>query len=538
MGDAITTGRRAYEQRAWADAYAALCQASEAGPLAADDVERLARSAGLTGHEEAAIDAFARLHQLRLDAGDPLAAAMAAVWAAMRLSSLGEMARAGGWLATAQRLVDREDVDCVQRGWLELPLAFRATASGDFAAARAAAVRAAEIGERFGDRDLRALGRSFEGRAAIRAGRIAEGLALLDEAMVDVTGGVLSPVVTGVIYCGVIAACQHTYALERAREWTAALNRWCEAQPQLVAFAGACMVHRSEIMQMGGAWPQALEEARRASARLASTKDLEAGNAHYQEGELHRLRGALDEAERAYGLASDRGRDPQPGLALLRLAQGRVELAVAAMRRLLSVTSTPIQRARFLPACVDIMLAAAELAEARHAADELGRFARESGMEVLEAMAAHANGAVKLAEGDARGALAQLVHARSAWQHIGAPYLAARIRVVVAAAFRALGDEDGAALELAAARKVFVELGAADLATIEPAPARGGHGLSARELEVLRLVASGKTNKLIARELGLSEKTIDRHVSNIFAKLDVPTRAAATAWAYQHGLVG
>jgi DNA-binding CsgD family transcriptional regulator len=548
VDDAKERGRRAFAERAWEDAHDALTQASAEGPLDADDVERLALSAGLTGHEDSSLAAFERLYQLSLDAGQVPRAARAAFWSAMRLFSLGEMARAGGWLGRAQRLVEGLGEECVECGYLRLPLVFRLTAAGDYVAARAAAAEAAELGERHGDSDLRALGRSFEGRALIRQGRVSEGLSLLDEAMVDVTGGELSPIVTGIVYCGVIAACQQTYALDRAREWTTALTGWCRDQPQLVSFAGACLIHRSEIMQLGGAWSEALEEARRASARLAHTKDVEAGNAHYQEGELHRLRGELDEAERAYAVASERGRDPQPGMALLRLAQGRVDLAAAASRRVLCATDNPLQRTRYLPAHVEIMLAASDLEEARRSADELGRLAEELGMELLTAMAQHARGAVSLAEGDARGAIEPLRDAQGIWQSVGAPFLAARIRVQVARAFKALGDEDGAALELDCAKKVFAELGAAlDLAALDamasptpaPAPSREeAHGLSARELEVLLLVATGKTNKVIARELFVSEKTIDRHVSNIFTKLDVSTRAAATAWAYRRGLAG
>jgi DNA-binding CsgD family transcriptional regulator/tetratricopeptide (TPR) repeat protein len=418
----------------------------------------------------------------------------------------------------------------------------RFTAAGDLAAARKTAAEAAEIGDRFGDRDLSALGRSFEGRTLIRHGRLAEGLLLLDEAMVAVTRGELSPAVTGIIYCGVIASCQQSYALDRAREWTTALSGWCEAQPQLVTFAGACLIHRSEIMQLGGAWPEAFEEARRASSRLAPTKDSEAGNAFYQEGELHRLRGELAEAEQSYTRASERGRDPQPGLALLRMAQGRLDAATAATRRVLSAISDPLQRTRYLPAHVEILLAASELGEARRASDELSTLAEGFGMELLTAMAQHAKGAVTLAEGDARGAIDPLRRAQEVWQRVGAPYVSARIRVLVARAYQALGDEDGAALELEAAKKTFVQLGAApDLAAIEAMvapPPPVAHGLSAREVEVLRLVASGKSNKEIASALFLSVKTVDRHVSNIFVKLDVPSRAAATAWAYQHGLVG
>jgi len=548
MEDAKRLGRSAYDRRAWGDAFEALSRADAADPLDAGDVERLAWAAVLTGHEDAAFDAFERLHQLRLDAGNPLGAARAAFWLAMRLTSLGEPARASGWLARAQRLVDHEGRDCAERGYLLLPQVFRFTMAGEHAAARAAAAEAAECGDRHGDAELSALGRHLEGRALIRLGRLAEGLPLLDEAMVAATQGELSPLVTGLIYCNVIAACQQSYALDRAREWTAVLNAWCEAQPQLVPFAGQCLIHRSEILQLSGAWPEAFAEAQRASANMARQRDSGAGDAAYQQGEIHRLLGEEAQAEQAYALASERGRDPQPGLALLRVAQGRVEIAAAAMRRLLSATNDPLQRTRLLPAHVEIMLAAGEVAEARRAADELRVLAGSFGMELLRTMADHAQGAVALAEGDAGEAIIPLRRAQEAWQRIGAPYLGARIRLLMARACRSLGDEDGAALELEAARKVFVQLHAApDVAAIEairvPEAAGSGrapaaHGLSARELEVLRLVASGKTNKAIAEELFLSEKTIDRHVSNIFTKIDVPSRAAATAWAYQNGVVG
>ncbi len=542
MKGAKEKGRAAFARRAWGDAYEAFAEAG-LSELPAEDVERFAIAAGLSGRDEANVEGFARLYQLRLDAGEPLPAARAAHWAAMRMFALGEPARASGWLARAQRLVDAAGHDCVERGYLLLPHVFRHTAAGDYGAARATAVAAGEIGVRYGDRDLSALARMFEGRALVRHGRLAEGLPILDEAMVAVTSSELSPIVAGLIYCGVIAACQQSYALDRAREWTAALGAWCDAQPQLVAFAGACLIHRSEILQLGGAWSEATVEARRASTRLAATKDFEAGNAFYQEGELHRLRGEPDAAEKAYALASERGREPQPGLSLLRLAQGRVDVAAASTRRVLAATSDPLQRTRFLPAHVEIMLAASDVGEARRAADELAALANGFGMELLHALADHAIGAVLLAEGGARDAIGPLRRAQEAWQRAGAPYPSARIRVLVARAFAALGDEDGAALERGAAKKVFAALGAApDLAALDvvAAPARGkasAHGLSARELEVLLLVAAGKTNKIIGAELFVSEKTVDRHVSNIFVKLDVPSRAAATAWAFRHGLV-
>ncbi|NUP06277.1 MAG: response regulator transcription factor [Polyangiaceae bacterium] len=545
--DAKERGRRAYANRAWGDAYDALSSASAEGPLDLDDVERLAFSAGLAGHEASAIESFERLHQCCIDAGEVQRAVRAAFWATMRSFAFGERARGSGWLARAQRLVGETTEDCVEHGYVRLPDVFRFTAAGDHAAARLAAREAADVAIRYGDRDLTALARTFEGRALIREGRPSEGLPILDDAMLAVTSGQLSPVVTGIVYCAVIAACQESYAHDRAREWTEALRRWCDEQPQLVPFAGQCLIHRSEILLLGGNWREAAVEAHRASRWLSGTKNPEAGNAFYQEAELHRLRGELSEAERIYAMASDRGRDPQPGLSLLRLAQGRVDIAAATSKRVLSTVVDSLQRAQYLPAHVEIMLAAGNIDEARCSADELGTIAKALGVGMVDAMAEHANGIVTLAQEDARGAIAPLRRAQDIWQGIGATYLVARIRFAIARAFQALGDEDGATLELDAARKTFVNLGASpDVAAIDAVSSRapkqsstnGSSGLSVRELEVLRLVATGKSNKVIARALFLSERTIDRHVSNIFTKLNVTSRAAATAWAFQNGVVG
>ena len=543
MDDLIARGRTAYERRAWGDAYDAFSQARTAGALDPEDADRLAWAASLSGHDDASFEAWEQAHRLWLDAGELLRAARAAFWLGMRLMSMREHARAGGWLARAQRLVERHGQPCVESGYLRLPDVLRFSAAGDFAAARAAAAEAAEVGDRHNDSNLSALARNFEGRALIRQGNLTDGFRLLDEAMVAVTSGELLPVVTGLIYCDAISSCHHGYALDRAREWTDALDRWCEAQPQLVPFAGQCLIHRAEILQLGGAWPEALEEARRATARLSASRNNDNGSALYQQGEIHRLRGQLGDAEEAFTRANDLGRDPHPGLALLRLAQGRVDLAAAATRRVLAATTDPLQRARFLPAHVEIMIAADDLAEARKAADELGALARRFGVDIISAMARHAEGAVTLAEGRASDAIAALQHAQRVWQQVGAPYVSARIRMLIARACRALGDEDGAALEIEAAKKTFIGLGAApDVAAIDAmagaAVQQDRHGLSAREFEVLRLVAAGKTSKAIASQLFLSEKTVDRHVSNIFGKLDVNSRAAATAWAYQHNLVG
>jgi DNA-binding CsgD family transcriptional regulator len=419
---------------------------------------------------------------------------------------------------------------------------FRHAAAGDWDAAHETAAAAAMVGERFGEPDLTALARFEQGRALIKRDRIEEGLALLDEAMVGVTAGELSPMVTGFVYCAVVAACQEVFAVRRAQEWTAALTHWCREQPDMVAFTGRCLVHRAELMQLQGAWPDALDEARLACERLERELNrLWSAHAFYQQAEIHRLRGELTSAEQAYGEASRCGSEPQPGLALLRLAEGRHDAAAAAIRRALDETRERPRRARLLPACVEILLAAGDTEEARDACGELEQIAAGYGSSLLSASAAHARGAAELAGGDARSALILSRRAWQGWHELEVPYEAARARVLIGLACRALGDEDTAERELGAARRAFEELGAApDRIRLDALAGRGSSeasGLTRRELEVLRQVAAGDTNKAIASALVLSERTVERHVSNIFAKLRVSSRAAATAYAYEHGLL-
>jgi DNA-binding CsgD family transcriptional regulator len=535
--DAVERARALCAQGAWLAAYEALSAADGAAPLRSEDLELLATSAYMLGHDEEYSHHLGRVHQLHLDAGEPLRAARAAFWNGMDLMMRGETARGSGWLGRAQRLVDAETDDCVERGYLLMPLAFQRENTGDLDGAIAAVSEATALAERFGDRTLFAIAVNVHGHFLVRAGRVAEGLGLLDEAMVALTTGELSPIARGIVYCSVISGCHEAFEPRRAQEWTAALARWCEGQPDMVAFSGRCHVHRAEIMQLKGAWSDALEEARCAERRAARGSHRNAlAEAAYVQGEVHRLRGELGAAEEAYREASRYGREPHPGLALLRLAQGKVQAAAAAIRRVLDETTAPPERARLLPACAEIMLAGGDLDGARSASQELAQIATCYEVGMLGAIVAQTQGAVDLAAGEARAALPALRRAWRVWEEIEAPYEAARVRELMGAACRALGDEDAAALELEAARRVFVELGAAlDVARM------GGegetYGLTARELEVLRLVAAGRTNKAIAAELVLSERTVDRHVSNIFGKLGVSSRTAATAFAYEHQLV-
>jgi DNA-binding CsgD family transcriptional regulator len=539
---ALERGREYYGRRAWADAYRSLAAADQTTRLGGEDLELLAMAAYLIGRDDDYLKALERAHQAHLDAGERRRAIRCAFWLGLRLFFRGEVGPATGWIARAQRLLEHEEHECAERGYLLLPVVEQHLTAGDLEAAYATAAEAAEIGERCGDVDLIACVRHLQGRVRMQRGEVEQGLALLDEAMVAVTAGELSPLMTGVIYCSVIEVCQQVYALSRAREWTSALARWCDEQPEMVAFSGVCRVHRAEIMQLRGAWQEALDEAQRARERAEGVSRQTAAAALYQQAEVHRLRGAFAAAEEAYRNASQRGLEPQPGLALLRLAQGRTAAAIAAIRRALGATADPLQRTKLLPAHIEIALAAADVQDAGLACRELEEIAASFDTAVLGAMAAHARGAVELTAGDARAALGSLRRAFEVWQQVEAPYVAARVRVLIGLACRALGDDDGGGLELDAARSAFEQLGAApDLARIDAltrrAPSDRPHGLTRRELQVLRLVAAGKTNKTIAAELFLSEKTVDRHVSNILTKLDVPSRAAATAYAYQHELI-
>jgi DNA-binding CsgD family transcriptional regulator len=531
-----------FGRRAWADAFAALSAADRDVPLEPDDLERLATSAYLIGRDEDSVEVWERAHRELLSQGDALRGLRCAGWLVFVLLIGGEFARAAGWLARARRLLEETTRDCAERGYLLVPEAFQCAFEGDWPRAYAISGEAAEIGTRFGELDLVTLARSLQGRALIAQGKTVEGMALLDEVMVGVTADEVSEMVAGAVYCSVIEACQEVFDLRRAQQWTAALTHWCETQPDLVPFSGNCLVHRAEIMQLHGAWPDALDAARQAYERLRRRPQPAVGAAAYQRAEVHRLRGEFAQAEKAYHEASRWGREPQPGLARLRLAQGRVDAAEAAIRRAADEARDRVSRSRLLPALVEILAAADDVAAARAAADELSKIAGDLDAPLMRALAAHAQGAVLLRQGDARAALGALRDAWAAWDELEVPYEAARARVLIGVACRQLGDDETAEMELDAARSVFQELGAvSDLghaqALSRQADARPPGGLTPRELEVLRLVATGMTNRAIAADLFLSEKTVARHVSNIFTKLDLSSRAAATAYAYEHDLV-
>jgi ATP/maltotriose-dependent transcriptional regulator MalT len=535
----LERGRDCYTRRAWRAAYDALLRADQAIPLGADDLDRVATAAYLTGRDLEFQQILERLYRLSVETGDRPRAARSTFWLSLMCMLRGESGRANAWTARGQRLV--EDHDCVERGYVAAAIAEMQLREGHADAAFATAREVVAIAESYGDADLTAAARHAQGRALIQQGDVVAGLKCLDETMLAVVAGELLPIMTGLMYCSVIDTCRQVHALGRAREWTSAFSVMCEQQPEMVAFNGICLVHRSEILQLQGAWPEALAEARRACERARRLDRTPPAAALYQEAEIHRLCGEFDKAEEAYRAASELGFEPQPGLALLRLAQGRLDAACAAIRRLTSATSDRMRRAAVLPAHLEIMLASGDLDEARRARDQLRELAQLFDADALRAAAAYADGAIAIVEGHAQAALDSLQCAFRLWQRLDAPYEAARVRVVIGQACRMLGDEEAAELECRAAKCVFERLGARPEvhrlhAAHPPSRSDKPSPLTARELHVLRLISTGRTNKQIAQELTLSERTIDRHVANILSKLDVRSRTAATTYAFDHKL--
>ena len=543
-GAKLDRGREHYRDQAWSHAFKCLTAADRTDSLGAEDLEMLATTAYMLGRDSDYVANLRRAHDAYQDRGDGRQAIRCAFWIGHSFLFRGKAARGTGWFERAKRLLETVPEDCVEVGYLLVPEWLREMSRRNYEAAIRLTAEAARIGERFDDADLVWLARDDHAKALILHGELEEGLRLVDETLVAATMGELSPIVTGIVYCNTISYCAAVYELRHVREWTNALSTWCEQQPEMIAHNGLCLVHRAEVRLLEGDWSTALMDARRVTERYTRgvLNQIACGRAHYCQGEANRLLGDYKAAEEAFRRASRNGYEPQPGLALMRLAQGKTEAAAAAIRRIVAETRSEYRRAKLLEAQVDIMLACREPDRAHAAARELNEIAERNECEVLRAMAACCRGTTALANGQASDALVELRPALKVWTDLAAQLEIARVRRLIAEACELLGDRDTAALENEAAERIFEELGAdrtfigGERTSGDPDVA-GDHGLTPRQLEVLRLVAAGKTNREIATELFVSEHTIARHVQNIFSRLDVSSRTAATAYAFANDLV-
>jgi DNA-binding NarL/FixJ family response regulator len=539
--DACPQAREAAARGDWKAAYRAFEQVDDNLTWDADDLVLWSTAGYLLGRVDTAIDTMSRAHDVHVRRGDAAAAVRCGFWVVFMLLGRGDHAQASGWLARCGHEAELLPPDSAARGYLTLTEAQRMVAiEHRFDRGGVLAEQVVGLARRDPDPDpdLLALALMVAGRARVRAGETHNGFAMLDEAMVGVVRDEVSPTVAGTVYCAVIEACGEVGELRRAVEWTQALTTWCDRQRGMVTFTGRCRTHRAAVLMLRGDWDAAAAEADHASARFAGAADeAAAGEALYLLAELHRLAGRADLAEVAYRRAGEWGRDPQPGLALLRLAQGRAEAAAATIHRLLEEGDLTIDRVRVLPAAVEVSLEVGDLATAAGAADELAELAGSFDTPGLRAAAAHAEGAVLLARDHPAEALARLRDAAGTWRSVDAVFELARTRVLIAKTCRRLGDDDSANLELAAARRTLTELGVGPALATLPPDAQDQYGLSARELEVLRLVATGLTNRQVAARLTIAVRTVDRHVANVLTKLGVPSRTAASSFAHEHGLI-
>jgi len=538
LGSLVKAARDAFRGRDWVAARDGFHAVRDLGSLGADDYFELAEAAWWLGDIDESLADYERAYQGYLQASRLPRAAMAAMFLAAHATERGDRSIGSGWMGRVHRLLS-DQPESVEHGYPIYFDLFAAMARGDLEGAVARGRQMQELGRRFGDPNLVALGVLGEGRALLKQGRI-DGMGLLDEAMTAAFSDELHPIWAGGIYCHMMDACHELVDLRRAGEWTQATARWCERFPEAVVYRGICRVHRAQVLQVQGDWDEAETEAARASTELVGVFASAVAEGHYQVGEVHRLRGDLTRAEDDYRSAHQLGRDPQPGLALVRLAEGRVKAASASIRAALAAENQDrLRRARLCAAQVEVALAAEEWEAAHAASDELAATAKAYASPGLTAASLQAAGSVLLADGQVPDALPVLRRACRQWQELGAPYDAAKTRLLLAQAYRVLGDEDAAALELDAAGMMFERLGASpDVRTV--ARLRSGStltgGLTEREAQVLRLVAAGQTNREIAAVLVLSDKTVARHLANIFAKLGLSSRNAVTAYAFEQGL--
>jgi DNA-binding CsgD family transcriptional regulator len=541
--DRLAEGREAFKAKRWSAAARLLTEAEEEARLDPADYEALAIARFLISPDQTGSDVMAGASQVLHERGDVARAARAAFWAGSTLGRLGQIAASSGWIARGLRLLDEAALeDSVERGYLLVPSIFGALRAGQAGVALDLINETRGIARKFGDADLLTYTRLLEGRARVVRGEVQAGMSILDDVMVTATTSEMSPLAAGHVFCTVIVTAHQMHDFGRAREWTAAIERWCQSQPDLEMYRGECQVYRAHVLQVVGDWPAAQHEiASACETFLRPPPHPAAGLAFYEQGELHRLAGHYHAAEEAFSRAASLGHPAQPGLALLRYGQGRTAAAEAGIRRALTEADGPLARAAVLPAYVEILSGAGASEDAGVASAEIHNIANQIGSEYLRALGDQADGLLLLAAADAGSALPRLRRAAEAWQQVDATYNFARVRLLIGQACRSLGDDEAARLEIEGARDVFRRLGAQPdvqlaQALLESSARERPLGLTEREVELLALLATGKTNREIGKQLFISEKTVARHVSNIFDKLGVSSRVAAAAYALKNGL--
>lgn len=540
--EAVTTAHlvRARELRRasrWEEACAEYAAADAGEPLGVEDLESFAEAAQVSARGDEAVALLHRLFDLRVERDELDDAAQVAFWLWWALLNTNQVVQASGWLQQTRRTLGPAMGTSL---WLRIPDAMFQATTGH--RSRAEELLAAIVDEGQGEVVPWAL--SLWGQTLIDDGRPLDGLDHLDEAMAVLLGHGLSPRVTPWVYCAAVRGCCLARDFARARAWNQSMTRWLDSLSGLGgAYLGNCRIYRSRLMLLNGAWPEALDEIAAVCSDLDGHTGWVCGHAYYQLAEVQRLRGEWDAAEDAYRRAAEHGCPTQPGLALLRLAEGDVAAASAGIRRALTEVTAKPDRLDLLKAAVTIHLEEGRIEAARDAVTEFEGITANLPLPVIEAETAAVRGTLALAEGDPGRALPLLRRAVGIWQEQGAPHERAALNVTIGQACRALADQDGARLEFSAARETFERLGARpDLARLDRivAPTAGAsetHGLTPREVEVLCLIARGEANRAIAKELHLSERTVHRHVSNIFTKLDVDSRTAAVAYGIRHGIV-
>jgi ATP/maltotriose-dependent transcriptional regulator MalT len=537
--DGLAAVRDALSRHDWQAAYDAAAAASVGSPeLEAERADMAAEAAWWLGRLDDSIEARELAYRIFDELGDQRRAGQCAVWLYECHAIGARPALAGAWLRRAKQALSG-DPDCVEHGALLLRQAESAHGSGEYDRAAALASQAIALGRTLRSPDLEAEALQTKGRILIEQGDIAEGMGHLDESMLFAVEGRLRPYSTGKVYCSLISACEELGDLDRAAEWTEATMQWAERHPFAI-FPGICRVHRAVVLKRRGSLAEAEREALQAGEELSGSHVANSAAAYVEVGDIRRRLGDLEQAEDAFTRAEALCGRPSGDLALLRLAQGRTDAAMSIIAACLRETvSNGLARSRLLPIYVHVAVAAGDIEAAAAALSELDDLVAVFDTPILRATALSSRGRVELARRDVGRARATLQQALESWQALDVPYEVATARTLVGQALRDSGDEAGATASFAAAVELFDQIGArldARLVLDDSRPALPA-GLTEREVEVLRLVAGGLTNNEIAAELFLSAKTVSRHLSNIFTKIGVTSRASATAFAFEHELV-